>query len=114
MLARKHIYGEEIQADAPLPAEIRWQEGVVTVRFTNAEGGLHIEGEAISALKLLIDGGEVVPQCTLQGDTMIVAHEKLCGSHHAELSFAQENYCLVNIYNAAHIPVFPFAEKHQY
>ena len=75
--------------------------------------GLHVEGDEIAALQLWIDGVPTACTSRVEGERLIVESDGLQPDADAELRYAWENYCTVNCYNAAQLPVFPFLIKNK-
>lgn len=106
-LARKYIYGEDILADSPSMESVEWSTGQAVVRFRHARG-LHLVGEDIDTLELL-SGGQPIPfNSALEGETMVIRSDAIQPGATLELRYAWQNYCIVNCYNDADLPVFPF------
>lgn len=105
LLARGHVYGEEILCDAPelVSAKKEGEDVILTFAFSD---GLHMKGEKLSAMYGMKTGGEI---CELTDaeivDGRLIVHN--CREV-IELQFASCDYYVVNIYNAAEIPVKPF------
>ena len=114
LLARRYTYGEDIPADAPALREVSWESGRAVVALDHAEGGLCLRGKTISALQLSIDGKTASCTARIEGETIVVESPALTAGCTAELRFAQDNYCEVNCYNTAGLPVFPFMAVHEY
>ena len=106
-LARKYIYGEDILADSPSLESVEWLDGKAIVNLKNAEG-LHLTGENIDTLELLQNGEAVDFSAQLEGNTMVITSAAITADAKLELRYAWQNYCIVNCYNAAELPVFPF------
>lgn len=108
LLALKNAYAQPVQADAPVMASARLDPGQVTVQWKNAAGGLCIRGERLQALRVTVDGAPVEPACTAEGDQLILKADAFQPGKQITLSFAEENYCVVNLYGGTGLPAFPF------
>ncbi|MBR2258787.1 MAG: hypothetical protein IJ899_15970 [Blautia sp.] len=117
LLARGHVYGEDILCDPPEFNYASWDGRVLRLHFLHAEGGLLIGENAAACLKLetscqdgVPDGSPaVIRRLYTEDDTLCVEllpqdqeHDQL------SFSFAEAPYCEVRIWNQAHLPVKPF------
>lgn len=50
LLARKHVYDEEILADAPCMESVTCEKNVVTITWANAGDGIKVKGDVIECL----------------------------------------------------------------
>ena len=114
LLARRYTYGEDILADSPSLEEITWTPGRAVATFANAGGCLRLKGERVQALELLVNGAPAAWVARLEGEALVVESPALREGCAAELRFAQENYCVVNVFGASGLPLFPFTGAHQY
>lgn len=104
LLALGHIYGRDILCDAPVVTRIQKDSSQIRLKFAHAEGGLHLEGESISALQVI---PEMDFQAELKGDTLVLTLEKDLADG-VKIYFAQEKWYRVNLYNQSNIPAIPF------
>lgn len=105
LLARKHVYGEEILSDAPEAIEVKKRDSNIVISFTNAEG-LHIDGESLQSTFIKSSTGEVrqITDAKVYENRLV-----LLGCEDAvEIQFAQTAYYKVNVYNEAKLPALPF------
>lgn len=107
LLARGHVYGEDILCDAPEAAVVSREGSSIQVSFTHAEGGLTVHGDRISALRITSENAEIPFTAEVKGDTVDITLE-YAASGPVTLSFAQENWFCVNLYNQTGIPALPF------
>lgn len=107
LLARGHIYGENILCDAPKVKGMTREDGRIRITFDNAEGGLEIRGEQIEALEVSSKGCRLDYQAEVQGNELVL---KVEAEPEADLNvlFAQDKWYLVNLYNKAGVPAIPF------
>ena len=105
LLARGHVYGEDILCDAPDAEMAGWEGDRLLIRFRNAEG-LHIEGESLNALFAVEEDGSRRPvtQAETNGNALILMN----AGDAVSVEFAMEPYYEVNLYNGSHIPARPF------
>lgn len=119
LLARHLAYGEDLLCEAPTLAEVRPEEGRLTLTFRNAGSGLHLAltgfyGETmptlqLSGVRVLQNGAEVDGSALTawtEGDRVILTGEAL---HQAptEVLVAQGGWYQVNLHNSAGIPARP-------
>lgn len=112
LLARGHVYGEEILCDAPEYAGAELAEGKITVYFHHTGDELILEGNNINALEVLADG-RVPEQLKLNvtGSTLIIRSPAIHTNSCIKIAFAEMGFCKVNLYNQARLPVKPFTAK---
>lgn len=103
LLARGHIYGENILCDAPVFCGVRRSDDTAVLQFKNA-AGLHIKGDVVNAL--LVNGQPC--SGTVENDCLIVP---LPAADLWHIEFANTGYYEVNLYNAANIPAIPFVAE---
>ena len=134
LLALRHVYGKEVEADAPRAKEMTFDGDTAVIRFENGSG-LHLQApenggfteeeakaigfedpdlpeslgaeENLKALLNVTPEGEV--QAEICDDTLRVSVFKDGKPVKPEtIRFAEKDYYEVNVYNAAGLPVFPF------
>ena len=110
LLARGHVYGEDILCDAPRGVEMTGAGNELRIRFTGAEGGLEIKGEELTAMEVFCDGKPEKFTASVDGETLVLALEEPY-SEAAEVRFAKAKWYLVNLYNKSGIPAVPFELK---
>lgn len=108
LLALKNTYALPVQADSPSMESVQLEPGQVTVLWKNTAGGLSIHGAQLQAMHVTVDGCAVAPECSTDGDKLILRADALQPGRQIKLSFAEENYCIVNLYGATGLPAFPF------
>lgn len=107
LLARGHVYGEDILCDAPKASGICREGDKIIISFDHAKGGLVIRGDSLNALVIRADGKRTSYSAETKGDKLIVTPgEDMAGT--IQVSFAKEKFYLVNLYNQAEIPAIPF------
>lgn len=105
LLARGHVYGEEVLCDAPELAYARKTGERIEISFDHGDG-LHIAGDVLQAMVGIRASGEsrVIKDAWIEDGKLILRGcEDL-----AVLQFAQTGYYEINLYNAAGIPALPF------
>ena len=106
LLAEGHIYGKQILCDAPRMKTARREGTRCYLTFSNADGGLTIDGDAINALRIVYEGAEFEYSFGIDGDTLILDFERDVNS--VSIHFADAKWFEVNLYNRMHIPAIPF------
>ena len=107
LLARGHVYGEDILCDAPRGVAAAREGNEIRITFTGAEGGLEIRGDELAAMEVICDGKPAGFTSSVEGETLVLTlAEEYSGP--AEVRFAKTKWYLVNLYNKAGIPAVPF------
>lgn len=109
LLAFGHVYGEEVLCDPPRVEEVNRMENKICIRFRNADGGLILQGDRISALAVTSEGQELSFTEEIKGDCIYLYFPTGFPKNTVKVSFAQTQWFQVNLYNKAGIPVIPFA-----
>lgn len=105
LLARGHVYGENILCDAPELLSAEKSNGCIAISFSHGEG-LHIAGNVLHAMVGVNSAGESLEITAGEiRDGRLILRD--CGDITA-LRFAWTDYYEVNLYNAAGIPAKPF------
>lgn len=120
LLARHYVYGEDILCDAPVAKSAAREGGQITITFENAGAGLHIEGEQLSAMRIIpeeamlsvgedeMDGVEGLAfTAEADKDKLVLTLEEETDKK-VKVAFARTSWYLVNLYNEAGIPAIPF------
>lgn len=108
LLARGHIYGEKIICDAPKAVSLSGHGKELAVTFDHASDGLVIEPEGdLSALHVMCGDCELPFTWEIQEDKLILHLEKPL-THLVSVRYAQDQWFVGTIYNAAGIPALPF------
>ncbi|MDD3403493.1 MAG: sialate O-acetylesterase [Hespellia sp.] len=107
LLARGHVYGENIVCDAPEVIDVVKKGDDIVIRFANAEG-LFIKGDRLQAMNLNSKTQDsIAVDAEVLNDTLIL-HSV---GDVTEIRFAKEPYHEVNLYNSSEIPAKPFVFK---
>lgn len=105
LLARGHVYGEDILCDAPEITGVK-KKGIDLELLIRHGEGLHLTSEPIQALKCYSQNGEELESLSVEvQDEKLILHD--CQDV-AEVRFAYEDYYEVNLFNKAGIPMKPF------
>lgn len=107
LLARGHIYGEDILCDAPRAKSAVRMGNQITIAFANAEGGLHIADKALKALQVYGREGTLDYTAKIKGESLVITLESNIEGT-VKLLYAKTPWFLVNLYNRAGIPAIPF------
>jgi sialate O-acetylesterase len=107
LLARGHVYGEDVLCDAPELLSAQRTDDGVELLMDNAEG-LHWDGNTLPLEIVTPTGESIVPtDVSLQDKSVIVKGDIPTGSC---VSFAWSGYYQVGLRNAAGLPAVPFRE----
>lgn len=123
LLARHYVYGEDILCDAPVAKEALRDGRQITITFENAGAGLHIKGEELSAMRVMVEDGSaffngedeaeaegVAFTAKVDGDKLVLTLKEETDKK-VKVAFARTSWYLVNLYNEADIPAIPFEFK---
>lgn len=109
LLARGHIYNENILCEAPEYTDSELEDGKLKLYFAHAGEGLKIRGKQLNALELNIDGKQIKKYTAFaNGNVLCIKSEKIKKTSHLEIAFAWMGYCEVNLYNSADLSAKPF------
>lgn len=113
LLARGHVYGEEILCDAPVPDQWERDGSRLRIAFANADGGLFLNGDSVNALHLYGGDAEIPAEevkAVVQGNELLIdLGTKYAAESSIRVEFAATPYYEVNLYNKAQIPALPFS-----
>lgn len=130
-LAKKHMYGEAVEADAPEYDSLERDGAKLTLRFRHGDGlwikekdfsfynGFdmkEIPGNllppilgGVNGLRILADGEEVKDAiCMTKENCLIVKNEILENAMEIHVEFAKTGFYEVNLYNDTGVPAKPF------
>ena len=102
LLARGHIYGEDILCDAPRFAQVSLEGAEAILRFAHAQG-LHRIGREETVPALTVNGQPCSGR--IQDDTLIL---QLPQADEWTIEYANTAYYQADLYNEAGIPALPF------
>ncbi len=107
LLALGHVYGEKILCDAPRCTHVKRENKRLICEFENAGTGLWIENGKILPLQIRSGGKDIAFDVSVKENLLIVdLSEEYSGR--MQISFAQDKWFQVNLYNSAGIPALPF------
>ncbi|MDD3403500.1 MAG: hypothetical protein PHQ72_09120 [Hespellia sp.] len=105
LLARGHVYQEEILCDPPEMKGVQRQENDIIITFSNAKG-LHVKGNELQALSIITHDKDIGSGIDFEiQDDKLILHQV---PNPCEIRYGKEPYCEINLYNEADIPVIPF------
>ncbi len=111
LLALKHVYDIELEADSPRFVDGRKEGETVVLNFINVADGLSSPDHKATGIELYAEGLRVYPDITVEKDRVILTDESLTSITDITVRYAMDNYFEVNLYNSAGLPVFPFEAK---
>ncbi len=108
LLARGHVYGEEILCESPAAESCTKAENRIVISFCHAPGGLHICGDKVGALVVKDSKGQERTDFDVQihDHVMEIIMEGDAGP--LTIEFAMTPFHKVNLFNEAGLPVKPF------
>lgn len=106
-LALGHIYGKRIMCDAPRLFEGKRQGNSIVLTFNYTGAGLKIKGNKINALDITANGNVIDSEVSISYNKIIVQFNKIPNDP-VKISFAQNAWYQINLYNSAGIPAIPF------
>lgn len=108
LLAQNHVYGMDNLSDPPEFTNVSRKNASIRLTFANSGDGLRLNGEVINSLKICQEG----QLCTIQkyniGSDTITLYLNALSPAPVDISYAEEAYCEVNLYNSAGLPAKPF------
>lgn len=109
LLAQKYVYGDtELLADSPrLCGAVRVDDSVC-LKFSHSGSGLYRKETPHAALQVETDGAQVVPDITVQDDTVTLHSTAFARAKCIAIRYCEENYCEASLFNSANLPAFPF------
>lgn len=112
LLARGHVYGEDLLCDPPECSDMQLEEGKIILRFIHTDAGLVLKGERIATLEIAVDGEQVTDyEEIINNDTIMIQADVLSVGKRVKVQFAQQDYCEVNLYNSEGLTVLPFTKE---
>ena len=109
LLAKGHVYGKDILCDSPELIHGRVEEGRIVLSFCHGDDGFLMKGESVKALELFIENERAQGYNVILGKGEItLIQDGIAKKSRGEIRFAWKDYCEVNLYNRANLPVKPF------
>jgi len=107
LLARRDVYGEDVIASGPRPAEVEFAGTEARMRWTEVAGGLEVRGDALRGFALAGKDGLFHPaEASLEGDSVIVTAPAVPQPTYLRYSF--RGFPDGNLFNSAGLPAVPF------
>lgn len=104
-----HVYGGNVLSEAPEIQGAEKRDGAITLRLLHCGDGLKIKGTEAKGIALSVNGQQQDVFSVEVYDNSIRVH---CDTIHEDsritVSYAYMDYCEVNLYNSADLPVRPF------
>ncbi len=108
LLALRHLYGQDILADAPRCTRATAVDGGICLTFENVGEGLAIRGERVNSLEIRTrDGQSLSFEASTQFDKLNIRLAQPPNGD-VEILFAQDSWHIINLVNSANIPALPF------
>jgi len=111
LLALKHVYDMELEADSPKFVDGTKEGETVILHFENVADGLCTPDDKATGIELYAEGLRLSPNIMVGKDTVILTDESLTSITDITVKYATDNYFEVNLFNSVGLPVFPFEEK---
>lgn len=103
------VYGGDVVCDSPEVAGAWKAPGKVVLQMLHCGDGLYIKGEAAEGFTLTVNGKTQTNMCvTANGDKLVISCEAVAVDSRVLISYAQKDYCEVNLYSSENLPVRPF------
>lgn len=111
LLARGHVYGEEILCDPPEPdrQNVRREGNIIRIPFLHADGGLVHNGNQFSGLQVLADDEPAGLHAEIEGSDLLIELKQDAGE--VTVRLYEEPYFEADLFNKAGIPAEPFTLK---
>lgn len=109
LLARGHVYKEDILCDAPRATSAQRQGNNIIINFDHADG-LYKEGDGVHDLRISTEGKELSYSASIHNDQLVLIFDQCeqLPETPIHIDFATTPWICVNLYNRAHIPAVPF------
>lgn len=107
LLALRHVYGQDVQADSPVYRSHTVEGGTVTVTLDNVYSGLTVRGGTVTAARLKDASGvwhEAV--CRVEGSTLVFTAAGVTEPH--GVSYCDENAPTASVFEQNGLPLAPF------
>ena len=120
LLAMAKVYGERLLCEAPTLIGAEVEDGLLTLTFDHAGGGLYLadispygqelDGEKLGGLQVIQDGRALDTAgltARAVGDRVVISGSAIHGGTETQVRLAQTGWYQVNLYNSADIPARP-------
>lgn len=107
LLARKHIYNEDLLAHSPILAAATLQNTTLKLTFSYAGTHLQIKGDKIKGLQIKDNLGQIQSiSATVTENTLLIDCPDI--SHILEIRYGYSSYTEANVTGSTGLPVTPF------
>lgn len=107
LLARQHIYGEELLAHSPVLKTALLENTTLKLSFSHAGTHLQIKGKSIRGLQIKDNLGQIKSiSATVTANTLLIDCPDI--SHILEIRYGYNNYSEANLTGSTGLPVTPF------
>lgn len=108
LLAEKYLYGLDEFADAPVFSGAKRDGNQITLTFNHGDG-LHIVGDQLNALQVSEGDIAIEYDSCIEDDLLVIKLKNYVPTAMpVRVSFAQDVWYKVNLYNGANLPAVPF------
>lgn len=109
LLALGHVYHHKLLCDSPRYDHFTAAPGRIELHFRHVGESLLCRGEDVSAFRVAVNGKEL-PDVGIEvtGKTVLLQHPLFQRGNAIRIQFARKDYCIVNLYNSAQLPLLPF------
>ena len=109
LLAEGRVYSMDILCESPGFTAAALNEGELVLSFDNAGEGLHMEGDFPSSLAVYLGPNPVEDfGVRIEGNELVITNDRIKPGSMISVEYAYCDYCRVNIFNSAGLPVKPF------
>lgn len=108
-ILRDKTWKTVILSESPEVDSYTIEDNIIKIKFRYAGNGLHLQGEKLNGLQVLVDVKDINDFNTdIQGDIIYINISNEFKKGKIEIRFAWKGYVEVNLYNSAGIPAKPF------
>lgn len=109
LLALGHVYHQKLLSDSPRYDHCTASSGRIELYFRHVGEELLCREGRVSAFQVEVNGQNVSDfGIRVMGKTLVLTHPLFCRGNTVRIQFAQKDYCIVNLYNSAQLPLLPF------
>jgi sialate O-acetylesterase len=105
-IALNRIYHKAVQADAPIYAGMRIEDGGIRIYFSNADNGLELRGSGEYFEIAGEDGRYVTAKAVVEGDTVVVSSEE--ATQPQNVRYGWSNTAGASLFSVEGLAAFPF------
>ena len=109
LLAEGRVYSMDILCESPGFTGASISNGEIILSFNNTGDGLRIKGEGLDSLVVYLDAESIKGYgITMHRNEIIITDPRIAPGRDIAVAYAYSDYCRVNLYNSAGLPVKPF------